>query len=71
MFASTQNDPKPVSTLSFMDVKALYDAAYHEKAKAQVNMVRFKTLIDEAVQMDEAYRAQLLVTKPFQYKDVA
>lgn len=71
MFAPTQNQPKPVSLISFMDVKALYDAAYGEKAKAQVNMVRFKTLMDEAVQMDKAYRAQLLVTKPFQYKDAA
>lgn len=71
MFAPTKNETKPSTLISFMDVKALYDAAYDEKAKARVNMVRFKVLIDQAVQMDDAYRAQLLVTKPFQYKDAA
>lgn len=71
MFAPTQNTSEPENLISFMDVKALYDAAYDERAKAQVNIVRFKTLMDEAVRMDKAYRAQLLVTKPFQYKDAA
>ena len=55
--------------ISFIDVKELYDAAYAEKAKAQVNLKAFQVLLDQAVLLDEAYRAQLMQVKPFQYKE--
>lgn len=45
--------------ISFMEVKALYDAAFAEKEKAKVNLVRFKHLMRKATEMDKAYRLQL------------
>jgi len=53
--------------ISLFDVKELYDAAYEEKAKARVNLKRFRKLMEKATQLDLAYRAQLATVKPFQY----
>lgn len=57
-----------VQEISFFDVKELYEAAYAEKAKIRVNLKKFQKLMEKATQMDEAYRAQLMQAKPFQYK---
>lgn len=56
--------------ISFFDVKALYDAAYDEKAKARVNLKKFKKLIEQAIGLDLAYRAQLQA-KAFSYRKAA
>lgn len=53
--------------ISLFDVKELYDAAYEEKAKARVNLKRFKALMAKAAQLDEAYRAQLSVDQAEKY----
>lgn len=53
--------------ISFFDVKALYDAAYEEKAKARANIGRFRTLIGQAEWLEAAYRAQLLAARPSSY----
>lgn len=45
--------------ISFFDVKALYDAAYDEKAKAKACLKTFKALLEQAEALDLAYRAQL------------
>ena len=45
--------------ISFIEVKSLYDAAFAEKEKAKVNLVRFKHLMRKAIEMDKAYRLQL------------
>ena len=57
--------------ISFVDVKELYDAAYDEKAKARVNLKRFKTLIAKAEKMDAAYRAQLGLIQATRYEAAA
>lgn len=57
--------------ISFVDVKELYDEAYAEKAKARVNLKRFKALMQKAVQLDEAYRAQLGLAQQARYGEVA
>lgn len=57
--------------ISLFDVKELYDAAYDEKAKARVNLKRFKKLMEKATQLDTAYRAQLATAQPFQYRKAA
>ena len=53
--------------VSFVDVKALYDEAYEEKARAKVNLKRFKVLLAKAQKLDEIYRAQLAQQKTFKY----
>ncbi len=53
--------------ISFVDVKELYDAAYEEKARARVNLKRFRGLMSKAIEMDEAYRAQLGLGQHVQY----
>jgi hypothetical protein len=45
--------------ISLFDVKELYDAAYAEKAKARVNLKRFRALLDKATRLDSAYRKQI------------
>lgn len=57
--------------ISFVDVKELYDAAYAEKAKARVNLKRFKVLLSKATQLDEAYRVQLGLMQQARYGEVA
>lgn len=59
--------------ISFMDVKALYDAAYAEKAKSAVDFVKLNALMMRAEKMANQYRRQLTLkaTKPFTYKRVA
>jgi hypothetical protein len=57
--------------ISFVDVKELYDAAYAEKAKAKVNLKRFKSLIAKAERMDVAYRAQLGLFQATRYEEAA
>ena len=49
--------------ISFMDVKALYDAAYAEN----VNSKKFNSLMAKAAQLDELYRAQLVASQAFKY----
>ena len=71
-----KNDNKANSgdqeAISVFDVKALYDAAYEEKAKARVNIKLFRSLMAEAIKLDAAYRDQLRQNqdKPFQYGGV-
>ena len=50
--------------ISFFDVKALYDAAYDEKAKARANIRRFRALLAQAEHLETAYRAQLAAARP-------
>ena len=59
--------------VSFIDVKELYDAAYAEKAKARVNLYRFRILLETAEKMDLLYRQQLTekAGQPFQYRRAA
>ncbi len=57
--------------ISFVDVKELYDAAYVEKAKAKVNLKRFKSLMAKAEQMDAAYRTQLGLFQATRYEEAA
>ncbi|MEM8832987.1 MAG: hypothetical protein AAGB32_00455 [Pseudomonadota bacterium] len=64
-----QNDNSP--EISVFDVKELYDAAYAEKAKARVNLKKFRVLIEKAEQMDALYRAQLIKAQSFKCKEVA
>ncbi|MEC9245485.1 MAG: hypothetical protein VYB05_11990 [Pseudomonadota bacterium] len=45
--------------ISLFDVKALYDAAYEEKAKARACLSTFRCLLAQAEKLDAAYRAQL------------
>jgi hypothetical protein len=53
--------------ISFFDVKELYEAAYAEKARARVNLKRFKALMEKATRLDEAYRAQLGLNQAQKY----
>ena len=55
--------------ITFFDVKALYDAAYAEKAQGRANVKRFKKLMAKATLMDIAYRAQLTKITPFAYRE--
>ena len=57
--------------ISLFDVKELYDAAYDEKAKARVNLKKFKTLIEKAEMLDLAYRAQLHLMSATRYEKAA
>ncbi len=57
--------------ISFVDVKELYDAAFAEKAKARVNLKKFKTLMEKAETLDVLYREQLMRVEPFQYGKAA
>ena len=41
------------------DVKALYDAAYDEKARARSCLKSFRTLLKKAEMLDAAYRDQI------------
>lgn len=45
--------------ISLFDVKALYDAAYDEKAKARACVRTFRSLLKRAEKLDAAYRAQI------------
>lgn len=58
-FAFLYGDEANQNEISFFDVKALYDSAYDEKAKARACMKTFKTLLEQAEILDLAYRAQL------------
>lgn len=57
--------------ISIFDVKELYDAAYAEKAKAKVNLKKFKVLMEKAEKMDFAYRAQLVMIQETRYAEAA
>lgn len=59
--------------ISFIDVKALYDAAYEEKAKAAVDLYKFNALMAEAESLANAYRQQLAqkAMAPFSYRRAA
>lgn len=45
--------------ISLFDVKALYDAAYEEKARARTCLKTFRKLFAQAEILDFAYRLQL------------
>lgn len=45
--------------ISLMEVKALYDAAFEEKAHARACLKTFRSLLEKAETLDAAYRAQL------------
>ncbi len=57
--------------ISLFDVKELYDAAYEEKARARVNLKKFKIFIEKAEKMDLAYRAQLGLMVATRYEEAA
>ena len=57
--------------ISFIEVKELYDAAYAEKAKARINLRRFQSLMNQAIQLDEAYRVQLGLIQQAKYGEAA
>lgn len=57
--------------ISFFDVKEHYEAAFAEKAKARVNLKKFRSLMEKAEAMDATYRAQLMNAQSFQYRKVA
>lgn len=59
------------SEISLLDVKEVYDAAYAEKAKARVNLKRFRVLLDRAQRLDAAYREQLAQVRALRYGRVA
>lgn len=46
---------------SFFDVKAAYDAAFEQKAKARTCLRAFKRLLNKAERLESAYRARLPV----------
>ena len=46
-------------SISFFDVKTLYNEAYEQKAQARNALRRFKKIEAQARAMDSAYRAQL------------
>ena len=71
LFKKLTNNNDNGQQISLFDVKELYDAAYEEKAKARVNLKRFKKLMEKATQLDVAYRAQLSTAQPFQYGKAA
>lgn len=56
VFPAAQNEK---SEISFVDVKALYDAAYAEKDKARCNLLAFRGLMRKAKRLEAAYLAQL------------
>lgn len=45
--------------IALLQVKALYDAAYEAKSKADACFSTFESLLAKAEAMDAAYRAQL------------
>jgi hypothetical protein len=49
--------------ISLFDVKALYDAAYEEKARARACLRTFRALLAKAEALDAAYRAQLAAAR--------
>lgn len=46
-------------TISFIDVKTLYDAAYEAKKSNPIDVVTFKRMMAAADSMAHAYRSQL------------
>ncbi len=50
--------------VSFFDVKELYDEAYKQKAQATALMVSSKLLMQQASQLDTAYRLQFAERSP-------
>jgi len=56
--------------ISLFDVKELYDAAYAEKAKARVNLKKFRVLIEKAEKLDALYRTQLVQAKTIRFGEV-
>ncbi|MEM6812589.1 MAG: hypothetical protein AAF549_09015 [Pseudomonadota bacterium] len=57
--------------ISFLEVKELYDAAFAEKAKARVNLKKFRSLIQKAEKLDALYRQQLALTNAARYQEAA
>jgi hypothetical protein len=45
--------------ISFIDVKALYDAAFEEKDRARACLKTFRALMGEAERLEAVYRAQI------------
>ena len=63
------NDNK--GEISLFDVKELYDAAYAEKAKARVNLKKYRILIQKAQKMDILYRNQLIQARVLKFGEAA
>lgn len=57
--ALISGDEANQNRISLFDVKALYDAAYEEKARARACLRTFRSLLEKAEALDTAYRAQL------------
>ncbi len=51
------------SEISLLDVKALYDRAYDDKAKARCYLKTFKQRLARAKKLDAAYQRQLDKTR--------
>lgn len=54
-----QYDISNQNRINLLDVKALYDAAYDEKAKTRASVRKFKAKLKQARQLDVRYRAQI------------
>jgi len=71
--STTTNQTPNQNEISFMDVKALYDGAYAEKASSQVDFQKYNDLMMTAEKMANQYRQQLQTKalKPFSYQRAA
>lgn len=63
MFSQLKAENDNNQEISLFDVKELYDAAYEADAD--------QALMEQAIRLDQAYRAQLAVAKPFIYTKIA
>lgn len=50
---------QPKQTITFFEVKELYNLAYERKAQARNALRQYRKMEAQAKAMDEAYRAQL------------
>lgn len=64
-------EPMNQNRISFFDVKALYDAAFEEKDKAQACLEAYKSLMAQAEALDGTYRAQIAADHAARYGKAA
>jgi len=69
--ALISGDEANQNRISLFDVKALYDAAYEEKARARACLRTFRSLLEKAEALDAAYRAQMQADHLVKYGKVA
>lgn len=54
-----QLDISNENRINIFDVKALYDAAYEEKAQIRASIQKFNDILQQAQRLDTLYRAQI------------